>query len=96
MMDIIMGNPTDPAYIPFEYINFGQKMTFLQRVVNTLIRYKAKNKTERYQKITVLLCRMMYTPMFDYFYFGTLDEALMKSLNLQESPNLVSISMFLK
>jgi len=38
LTDIAMGNPTDPAYIPFEYFNFGQDMTFLQRVANSLVR----------------------------------------------------------
>ncbi len=38
MLDIAMGNPTNPAYIPIELLNYSQHMTFLQRVVNTLVR----------------------------------------------------------
>ncbi len=38
LMDIALYNPTNPSYIPSEYINLGQSMSFLQRVGNTMLR----------------------------------------------------------
>ncbi|TRY74075.1 hypothetical protein TCAL_06710 [Tigriopus californicus] len=35
--DFLMGNPVNPSYIPVEFLNYSQEMTFLQRVLNTLV-----------------------------------------------------------
>lgn len=34
--DAAMGNPTNPAYLPIVVLNYGQRMSFSERVVNTL------------------------------------------------------------
>ncbi len=36
MIDMAVGNPTNPSYIPIEYLNLGQRMSFIERVYNTL------------------------------------------------------------
>ncbi len=37
-LDDALGNPSNPSYIPTQYTNFGQQMSFYQRLINTLAR----------------------------------------------------------
>ena len=39
VVDLAVGNPTNPSYIPLELFNFGTKMSFWERTVNTLGRF---------------------------------------------------------
>jgi len=37
-IDMAMGSPTNPSFIPLELFDFSQQMTFMQRLKNTLAR----------------------------------------------------------
>ena len=38
-MDAALGNPLDPAYVTSLFLDYPQKMTFLQRVTNSIVTY---------------------------------------------------------
>ena len=35
MLDMSVGNPTNPAYIPIELFGFSEEMSFPERLINT-------------------------------------------------------------
>ncbi len=36
-LDVAVGNPVNPSFIPIEYLGYGQRMTFKERLANTLM-----------------------------------------------------------
>ena len=38
-IDVAMGNPTNPAYLPIELLEYGPIMSLKERVINTIARY---------------------------------------------------------
>ena len=39
VVDLAMGNPANPSYIPLELFDFGPEMTLWERTLNTLGRF---------------------------------------------------------
>ena len=93
MIDMAVGNPTNPSYIPIEYLNLGQRMSFIERVYNTLFLCVTLTIFHHSMcgEISIVPDSLIWPPL-DAWRMSHVSEALAELLELPEEPNLVSKS----